>query len=131
MIQELKKLNQSISNFTKQLKQTKKEQTIESKTKDKKAGIFNSKKTIELDTQKANLDVQQTPILENSKIDKNKFNLFKKKLKPGELATPTASKQPKQDYKTKAILSLWKDVEKQINKTPKQESNKEGQIKKR
>ncbi|WP_434333536.1 E3 binding domain-containing protein [Mycoplasma capricolum subsp. capricolum] len=44
MIQELKKLNQSISNFTKQLKQTKKEQTIESKTKDKKAGVFNSKK---------------------------------------------------------------------------------------
>ncbi|WP_052662541.1 hypothetical protein [Mycoplasma capricolum] len=78
MIQELKKLNQSISNFTKQLKQTKKEQTIESKTKDKKAGVFNSKKTIELDTQKANLDVQQTPILENSKIDKINLTYLKR-----------------------------------------------------
>ncbi|WP_434333537.1 hypothetical protein V2P58_04130 [Mycoplasma capricolum subsp. capricolum] len=46
------------------------------------------------------------------------------------MATPTASKQPKQDYKTKAILSLKKE-DKTNYKTPKQESNKEGQIKKR
>ncbi|CBW54346.1 Hypothetical protein, predicted transmembrane protein [Mycoplasma mycoides subsp. capri LC str. 95010] len=119
VVKELKNLNKLVENLKKELKKPKQVEVRKDKAnlsklnnKFKQPELVDSKKPFDTNKQKSNLQINQTTELKNS--TKPLLN----------------SNSPKPDDKTKAILSLWKDVEKQINKTKKQEPNKVEQIKK-
>ncbi|QVJ95226.1 Mbov_0396 family ICE element transmembrane protein [Mycoplasma mycoides] len=115
VVKELKNLNKLVEKLEKELQKNKKLEVKKENKSNLNQELLNNKPTNNnklVNDRKIDLQINKTSELKNL----SKPLLNSNSLKP--------------DDKTKAILSLWKDVEKQINKSIKQESNKVEQIKK-